>query len=143
MGIVAVEEFANILPYSLKEQVLGYARSVRDAMKEIMQEAEVEYTDEIANKIIFIAGVRKLYSICNSSYWVLENTNSLLQESNVYNVRVGGTDMSKGSEFYKDIKILTSEIDKYLSDKGIKEEVISYSYPDLIRMYANGRRPDR
>lgn len=143
MSFREVEEFADLLPYTLKEQVLGYARSVRDAMPEIVLEAGVEYSNEVADKIIYIAGLRKLYSICNSSYWALENTCYLLQESNVHNVRVGGTDMSKGSQFYNDLNSITKDIDSYLIDKGIKDEVVSLSYPNLIRMYTHGRNSDK
>ncbi len=80
MSLRYVNAFAPELPYTLREQVIDYARSVEAASQEIFKEAEVKLTDELRDQLALVAAVRKLHSICSSSYWLLYNSTRLLGE---------------------------------------------------------------
>jgi hypothetical protein len=67
MSLQAVEAIADELPTILRSDLIGYAKSVESALPEIFLQAHVTRSDKLADELIFIAGIKKLYSICSDS----------------------------------------------------------------------------
>jgi len=53
MSIALVLEFAQELPPRLRESVIGYARSVEDALPDIFRDAELRPDQGLADQLVF------------------------------------------------------------------------------------------
>ena len=62
MSYRELQETMKGLPWTIEEQVLGYARSVEDALPGIFQDAGRAFDRALGDKIVFLAGVKKLHS---------------------------------------------------------------------------------
>lgn len=95
MSIRALSDAITDLPYGLSEQVLSYARSLDVAAPEIFREAGIAFSREVADTLVFVGGQRKLFSIVDSNYWVIDNAGAILElQQGQFSVRVGGADLS-------------------------------------------------
>lgn len=139
MSLRYVNAFAPELPYTLREQVVNYARSVEAASHEISKEAEIQLTDELLDQLVLIAAVRKLHAICSSSYWLLYNSTKLLGNE-VAGVRVGGTTFSRETTHFGQLSTLLSDLEIVLTDQGLSVDVIRRPYPEILTFLANERR---
>ena len=139
MSLRYVNAFAPELPYTLREQVLDYSRSVEAASHDISKEAEIELTDELLDQLVLIAAVRKLHAICSSSYWLLYNSTKLLGHE-VTGVRVGGTTFSRESAQFNHLSTLLGDLETVLRDQGLSIEMIRQPYPEILTFLANERR---
>lgn len=139
MSLRYVNAFARDLPYTLREQVVGYARSVELASHDISKEAEIELTDELRDQLVLVAAVRKLHAICSTSYWLLYNSTKLLGDR-VIGVQVGKTTFSRGSADYNQISRLLGDLETVLASQGLTVEMIRQPYPEILGFLANGRR---
>ena len=138
MSLRYVNAFAPELPYTLREQVLDYARSVEAASRDISKEAEIELTDELLDQLVLVAAVRKLHAICSSSYWLLYNSTKLLGDE-VTGVRVGGTTFSRGSAHFDQLATLLGYLETVLRDQGLSIEILRQPYPEILSFLANER----
>ena len=138
MSLARVRTLVALLPYSLQEQVEGYARRVGDAVPEITAEAQVNLTPRQIDALIYLAGVRKLYAIVSSNYTVLQESARLLSSAGVEGVRIGGTDFSPGSPFSTTLARLHRHLTALLDNLGIPRRILLGSYTDLVRLVANG-----
>ncbi len=139
MSLRYVNAFSPELPYTLREQVINYARSVEAASNDISKEAEIELTDELRDQLVLIAAVRKLHAICSSSYWLLYNSTKLLGNE-VAGVRVGGTTFSQESAHFGQLSTLLGDLETVLRDQGLSVEMIRQPYPTILNLLANERR---
>jgi hypothetical protein len=139
MSLRAVEEFTRALPYPLREQVVGYARSVRDATPEILEEARLPPRADVRERIVLIAGVRKLQAICSANFWVLDNAARIMESAGQERLQVGRTDFSRGSELYGRLSEMLSELELILRQQGISEEMLRMPYAELARVLADER----
>lgn len=131
MSIQQVRSMIEFLPRSLGEQVVSYAESVDRALPEIFKEAGTTYKKSVADQIVFLAGIKKIEWLVSSSYWTLENSGKLLQELDVNRIRIGGSDVSRGSQIYMQLQSLSKELEKVLAENGISDH-IRKPLPDLI-----------
>jgi hypothetical protein len=139
MSLRNVEEFTSSLPYSLREQILGYARSVQDAVPEILAEAQVAQSVDVAGQLVFMAGVRKFYSICEANFWILHNSTQILSQYDQNDVRVGRTDYSREGDLYHALSVALNELHSTLLEHGISETMLRRSYVDLASELASER----
>ena len=128
MSMPALQSMVGGLPRSLSGQVPGYAESVERTLPEIFKDAGKAFDNDIADQMVFLAGVRKLYSVVASSYWTLDNSATLLQKLNADRIRIGRTDYSHGSAFHQNLSALLDAIEKVLRKHDIFQYVnLSYS----------------
>lgn|SRR5579875_495558 len=142
MSLRYVNAFAPELPYTLREQVLDYARSVEAASHEIFREAEVKLTDELRDQLVLVAAVRKLHSICSTSYWLLYNSARVLG-NDVSEVHIGGTTFSRESAHFRQLAILLGDLETLLNDQGLSIEIVRQPYPQILHYLANEREQDQ
>jgi hypothetical protein len=125
------------LPYALREQVYGYARSVGESSREIAIDANIEWSPELHDRLVFFAGVRKLYGICASSFWAVDNAGAFMRRNDVNTVRVGGTNYSRGAEIHTGLRRMLSDFDGLLRDYDLTM-LTDFSYVELARRVTNG-----
>lgn len=139
MSYRKLQETVKGLPWALEEQVLGYARSVDEALPEIFKEAGRAFDRAIGDQIVFLAGVRKLHSIVASSYWTLDNSGRLLETLDVSSIRAGSLDLSRGGALHARLASLVNSLEKALEKHDIRQ-YIGVDYATLVRtLSSNGR----
>lgn len=137
MSIRKVDEFAAKLPYSLRNQVIGYARSVATAAPSIFKDAGVEFDERIERKLIFVAGLRKFYSICAFQYWAVDNSLKIIERRAAPSIKMGSTYISRGSEDYLAFRSLLTELEEYLFENDLIELIKVSYYSDVIEILSN------
>ena len=138
MSIAILTSTLQGLPYGLREQILGYAESVRAAAPSIARDAGVQPSQRVFDELVFMAGVRKLHGLVASNYWALDNSTSLLAASEITSVRVGAQDFSRGGQLHMELKELLEALEKTLTKQQIKD-YLNLSYEDLlVRLMQDG-----
>jgi hypothetical protein len=139
MSLELVAEFARELPPRLREDVLGYARSVQSALPEIFQDAGVADTRNLRDQLVLIAGVKKLYAICTSAFWILDNSLRSLQRAEIQRIRLGGVFFARGSREWIQLRDAVMAIETLLQDQRIGPWVHTSSYSAILTELANER----
>lgn len=140
MSLALLVSTIEPLPYGLKEQVLGYARALQAAAPEIIRDAGVAQSQSLADQLVFLAGIRKLLAIVDSNYWLIDNAGALLQRNQEQDtVRVGGTDLSRGSIYHYRVEKLRQEFRELLGEKRVLDLVSRRPYVEIVRELASGR----
>jgi len=124
------------LPLSLREQVLGYAESVERSAPSIAKDAGVSFTSRFEDHIVFVAGLRKLFSIVSSSYWSLDNSTALLSKSNTSVITIAGRSFSRGSEAHEQLRTLLADLEDALSTSGVMD-LMRLSLQEVAEAVAN------
>jgi hypothetical protein len=136
MSIDRLQLAVQSLPYNLREQVLGYARSVDAAAPDIAREARIDLSPLIRDQLVFLAGLRKFYAICASSYWAVDNASAFLQLQDVGAIRVGRTDYSRGGELHTGLRVMLRDFDIILRQYDLVG-IADVSYTELLSRLAN------
>ncbi|MFO7906923.1 MAG: hypothetical protein R6U98_29980 [Pirellulaceae bacterium] len=140
MSIRGLSDTITDLPYGLSEQVMSYARSLDVAAPEIFKDAGVQFSQEMADTLVFIAGLRKLLSIVDSNYWVIDNAGAILaQQQDQFFVRVGGTDLSRGGEYHRALETVRRDLVELLSEHKLLQFTQNVPYVEVVRELASGR----
>ena len=140
MSLELVFQFTERLPFKIREEVLGYARSVEDALDEIFRDAEIKSDRELGDQLVFLAGVKKLHAVCTCTFWILENSLTSLQQSGTYQVRIGSLKISRNSREYKQLADLLNDLELLLSRHGLTDFVRLRSYAEILQALRDERR---
>ena len=140
MSIQAIEKLVGGFPAALRDPVLGYALSVKGALPDIFREARIEPDPEIADQVVFIAGVRKLYAMVSSTFWTLNKALRQLNTRDVPAVRIGGRAYSLDSIEYRRIEALYDSLRTRLEEEEILRFMRTISYANLVQTLDNERR---
>ena len=134
-----LDEAIEPLPFALADQVSGYARSVVGAAPEIFRDAKVVITPSAVEQLEFIAGLRKLLSIVESNYWVLDNAGALLSaQADSSQVWVGSNDVSRGGEYHSQLRELMDGLRKILDDRDVLNAVRNRTYAEIVKELSSG-----
>lgn len=138
MSIAALIATVEELPAPIRDQVVGYARTVYDAARDICKDAGVRYSGDLADQLAFLAGIKKLYGLIASSYWTLDNSAYLLSSENLGGIRIGSRDLSPGSAYHRALRMAVEAMDQELRRVNVRE-YIDLSYRDMaLALAANG-----
>lgn len=132
MSTRALEAMVSGLPWTIRDQVLGYAHSVEFALPSICRDAHVTATPHLASQLILIAGVRKLHDIVASNYWAMDNSGKLLAQYNITRIRAGSADLSRGGVLHKQLQRLLLDLDLALSQHGVAY-LLDLDYSSIAR----------
>jgi hypothetical protein len=138
MSLRYVEVFAKQLPYALQIQVVDYAKSVDEAAADIFAEANHEMNEQLRDQLTLIAAIRKLHSICSSSFWILYNSTSLLGNE-VSGIRAGSAVYSPDSVAYSQIQSLLHTLERTLALHGIDRNLLQGPYTAVLEVLGDGR----
>ena len=136
MSIALLRDLTEKLPPSLRDQVIGYAESVKLAAPSIARDSGAEPTQRFEDHIVFIAGIRKLYSIVSSSYWSLDNSATLLARSDTSTITIAGQSFSRGSDLHQELHSLLTDLEKSLADSRVLG-MIQLSFSEMAEAVAH------
>lgn len=136
MSIALLRDMTEKLPPSLREQILGYAESVKIAAPAIAKDQGIELTQTFEDHITFLAGVRKLFSIVSSSYWSLDNSATLLARSDSPAITIAGRSFSRGSEPYQQIYTLLTDLENALREANVLS-IVQLSFSEMTEAVAH------
>jgi hypothetical protein len=139
MSLELVTEFARELPPRLREDVIGYARSVQTVLPEIFHDAGIAENRDLGDQIVFIAGVKKLHAICSSAFWILDNSLRGLERADVQVVRLGRVHIERGSREWHQLQDAVRAVEGILQEQRIFHFVYTSSYADILTELANER----
>lgn len=139
MSFEVLREITEELPPGMKDQVLGYAGSVRNALPEIFLEAGIRFDTTIADQVILLAGIKKFYSICNSTFWTVDNSLAHLARDQIYSFRIGSQTYHRGSEFHVNVFELMAELEDLFRREHIDGYIAMSHYTDIVRALADER----
>lgn len=132
MSLERVQELVQELPPRLRDDVVAYARSVESAAPDIFREARIAFDPRLADQLVFLAGVKKLYAICSGTYWILDNSLHSLQKAETYEVKIGSLRISRGSKEYGQFQALLGDLDEILMKQELYELVQVSSYVETL-----------
>jgi hypothetical protein len=139
MSLQLVQELAEQLPARLRDDVVGYARSVQSAVPDIFREANLAQDQSLADQLVFLAGIKKLYAICSGTFWILDSSLQSLQNAEAYEVKIGSMRISRGSREWRQLHDLLNDLDTILVEQRLDEMVDSTSYPEILRRLRDER----
>lgn len=139
MSSQALMQTIALLPYSLAEQVRSYANSVDGALEDIFNEAKVDYSPQLAESIVFLAGIRKLFSIVESQYWLVDNSTTVFSHwGSQATISIGSTNFNRGGAYHRELRELMEGLREILSRHGVFPYIDgSPSYAEVLRLLAN------
>ncbi len=115
MSLERVEEFALNLPPELGDQVVSYAATVAGALPDIFSDLGFEFSSEIADQVVFLAGVKKFQSILQTVTLTLSLALGNLEGSETSGIRIGSVRYARGSRDYRELHEAVSELDRYIA----------------------------
>ena len=136
MSIAHLRDMTEKLPPSLREQVLGYAESVRIAAPAIAKDQGIDLTQAFEDRITFLAGIRKLYSIVSSSYWSLDNSATLLARTDTPSITIAGRSFSRGSDLHQQLHALLTDLESALKESQVLS-VVQLSFSEMAEAAAH------
>jgi hypothetical protein len=139
MSVALVQAFADHLPVRIREEVVGYSRSVENAAPDIFREAGIAFEDGLADQLVYAAGIKKLHAICSSSYWILDNSLNALSRQGITGIRLGPRIIGRGSREFQELSRLMLDLEQLLTDQHLGEVIAMNSYADILRVLRDGR----
>ena len=140
MSLALLSSTVAELPFALREQITGYAQSVKLALPAIYSDAGVAMRQDVCDQVVFLAGIKKFHSLVASSYWALDNSASLLQSADVTRIRIGAQDFSRGGQLHSSLRSVLEALENILAREEIKG-LLDLSYVELVQQLAgNGPR---
>jgi hypothetical protein len=132
MSLVVLSQTIEDLPFTLREQVVGYAESVERAAPEIFRDVGRKYDARLADRLVFRSGIKKLYGIVSGAYWTLDNSAALLAQSDIHEIRIGGTAFIRGAGTHERIRQLLKRLDEVLAEQKVRH-LISLAPCDMLQ----------
>src|SRR5262245_54722120 len=132
MSMRALSEIAETLPRPISEDVIGYARSVQSALPEIFREARIPDDPNLGDRVVLLAGLKKLESILSSHFWTLDNSLRLMEEAKVRSVRIGQKEISRGSDYHQGLYEAIRELEEVFAKEDLSELLHLRSYSDML-----------
>ena len=139
MSLEKVNALAQELPPRLREDVVGYARSVQGALPEIFRDAKLAQEPGLGDQLVLLAGIKKLYAICSGTFWILDNSLRSLSEAQTYEVRIGSMRISHGSKEWVQLRDLLRDLEVILAEQGLLEMMLLNSYSGILHRLRDER----
>jgi hypothetical protein len=141
MSREALREVIRPLPWSLREQVEEYVRSVVEAAPNIFEEAGVAMNRRALDDFVFIVGIRKLWHLVDSQYILLTGALTLVEGHGVGEIRVGRGRYGRNSETYAALRQLRNALYRELIRLEIFNLANTRSLTDVAKLVGESRGP--
>ena len=127
-------------PYTLREQVIGFAMFVEDAAQEVLAMVEVQQPNAaMIDQLIFMAGVWRIWQTVNGPLRILQSATDLLSQQGVGVVQIGGSTYSRESAVYRMLISLRNDLLRLLQDQGLIELTRATTLRDVAHLVAEER----
>ncbi len=140
MSIRQLAELTETLPRVTRDDVMGYARSVERVLPGIFRDARVRYEEQLASDLVFLAGVKRLYEVVSSTYWLADNSLAATgrNERPTEAAVVGSLVLRRGTGFHRAIGRLLGDLEEVLSELELRGLIRERSLTVVLRELADG-----
>jgi hypothetical protein len=144
MAGAIIRDLTGNLPRSLQDAVEGYVDAVAAALPDIQRDASVKIDAHGVDAFLLIVAVRRIWAAVNSQYWTMNDTVEIARRASAdistpdgasfRGFRLGRDEISENSLSFIEGRQLRKNMEKLLSDMGIRELVAeSSSLSELAR----------
>ncbi len=130
MSLQVLAELIHELPGTMREQIEGYANSIRDAGEEIFRNAGIAFDEQLLDEFILVVGIRRLWTLVDSPYWLLQHSINTARKQGANGFTVGGAVLESGSpevnrittlrQQFQDI-LITLQLSSYLDARSLRD----------------------
>lgn len=125
-------ELFQELPYSLREEVVGYGISINEAAEQIIKDAGVKYNQELSDNLVFVACMRRLWSKFEVQYWILDNSLALCKKNEVTHIKIGGNYYGYESDQYNELRLFIRNFELLLTNMELYDLVKMGSLKEIV-----------
>ncbi len=135
------------LPYSLREQIIGFATYVDDASDDLLDSVGISDPSRVqVDQLVYVAGLWRLWQIINSQFSLLDNSLALLQPRASVGVSrapqnigylMGGNLYSRNSPQYAMLIALRDDLRAVLRAQQLGFISSARNLPELVRNVAS------
>lgn len=132
MSKEALYEIIGCLPYNIRIEINGYVDSIENVSAEIFESAGIGYNEGLLESLLLLAGIRRIYSMVDSQFWILDNSLSLVRQQEVRKIRIGSSSYGYDSEEYTEIRELKNELEALITQLGILKYIKATSLSEIL-----------
>jgi len=140
MSVQRLELIFGDLPLNLRDPILGYAISVKEAFPAICRQAGIEREQSLEDDLVLIAGIKKFHAIVFSTFSTLNKALRYLAQSDVPSVRVAGREYSFDSSEYRRLRQTWETLRHIIEEEDLVFVIDEYDYAQILRTIADERR---
>lgn len=133
MSKIALKRITDELPRDLRTDVIGYVQSIIDSQEEIFKNNNIKFSYDLAEKFIFLVGIRRIIQTVDSQFWLLNSSFSILKQLNVNSVKIGTQSINSKSQYYKDLIKLRLSLMKFLHQHKISNIVLASTLGEILQ----------
>lgn len=135
-------DIVELLPWSLQRETERYLASVRVNARETFRSADVEFSREGLELLLFFAAIQKLWATVNSQAWIVNHSLGLLERTQdsaervdtpASGLRVGRSTYTRGSPEYGQLVALRAELNQLLKRLEVRSVIERSSLPQILR----------
>jgi hypothetical protein len=131
MGKEALRNFLAQLPPPIQSQIEGYVSSVETRAFEIFQNASITFTNEKLDALLFYSGLRRLWSLVQTQYWILDNCLHLVGDQ-ADGVQVAGVEQTFQSRGYRSFQGLWFDLENIIQKAGVRQIVEARNLVEVL-----------
>jgi hypothetical protein len=134
MSLELVDQMVQQLPYTLRDQVTGYAAAIEECGEDIFHDTEVPFDQALLDRLVFVVGVRRLWTLVDWQFSVLNNSLSMLSRDQADGFAIGRRRLDRRSKEYADLAQIRADLLQKIRDLDCERYVVSRSVKDILRL---------
>lgn len=115
----SLESVTSQLPFTLRQDIEGYARTLQDAETDIYRDADVSLKEVPSERFLLVTVVWRLYSQVEGQRWVVQNSLEVASEYSASGISAGRFRYSRGSEDVSEIRELHTSFERWLHNRDL------------------------
>jgi hypothetical protein len=122
MSRAALNEAIGPLPYSIRDDVLGYASFIEEVAPARAADLDIELTRKQRDQVVLLAGVLYVRDLVAGQLALAETatgSGTSAAAKGVRGVRIAGDDLTRSSPYLRQLRRLRSRLDQLLRDAGV------------------------
>ncbi len=128
------------LPRPIRETIEGYVDFAEEASEELFSEVGIARTDDLMSEFLFLCGLRRLWSLVDADYWILDNSLAITREFGIGGVRAGGIDYAHGTGFVAQLAELRGQLQAILDQADVLTLVRAQHLSEMLEMLSHRRQ---
>lgn len=143
MSKTILMEAVGELPYALRDEIEGYTSSVLESSPEIFREAGLKMDPQLLDEFVFFAGLRRLWSLVNGRYWLLDRSLGIAHDTGVKSISVGGREFKKNAGDHRELRLIRQALLEKLTELKVAHVVQAKSLQEMLSLLRTGDNEPR
>jgi hypothetical protein len=143
VSLELLDQMLEPLPYALRDQITGYANAIDESGEDIFATAQVPFDRTLLDRVVFLAGVCRLWTLVDWQFSILSNSLSILSSSQVEGFAIGRRRLDRQSQEFVDLDRMRTELLRRIRDLDCERYVALRSVQEillLLREEASGHQ---